>query len=150
MNPHHMSSITNGRAGILYCMTNASMPGLVKLGVTTDTAANRAKQLTAATASPTPFYVVYQKPVADCNEAEAKVHAALDSRRVNDRREFFEASVYEAAVVMDRVCGGERFKPKPLTPFSELFASFPDDGGDRTLTPEEQARCRQLEKGIIV
>lgn len=130
-------------------MINASMPGLVKLGVTTDTAVNRAKQLTAATASPTPFHVVYQKAVSDCNEAESKVHAALADRRVNDKREFFEVSVYEAAVTMDRICGGERYRPKPLTPFAELFSSFPDDGGDRALTPDEQARCRALERGEI-
>jgi hypothetical protein len=126
-------------------MTNASMPGLVKIGVTTDTAANRAKQLSAATASPTPFHVVYHKFVSDCNDAEARVHAALADRRVNDGREFFEVSVYEAAVTMDRVCGGERFKPKPLTPFAEMFASFPDDGSGRELTPEERAQCRALE-----
>jgi hypothetical protein len=127
-------------------MTNASMPGLVKIGVTTDTATNRAKQLTAATASPTPFHVVYQKVVSDCNEAEAKVHAALAGRRVNEGREFFEVSVYEAAIAMDRICGGERYQPKPLTPWAELFASFPDDGDGRALTREEQARCRALEK----
>lgn len=144
-----MSSIRLGQSGILYCMTNASMPGLVKIGVTTDTAANRAKQLSAATASPTPFHVVYQKVVSDCNDAEAKVHAALADRRVNDGREFFEVSVYEAAVTMDRICGGERYKPKPLTPFAEMFASFPDDGSGRELTPEEQARCRALERGEI-
>lgn len=126
-------------------MTNASMPGLVKIGVTTNTAAARAKQLSTATASPTPFQVVYQKAVSDCNDAEAKVHAALADRRVNDGREFFEASVYEAAITMDRICGGEQFKPKPLTPWAELFASFPDDGSGRELTPEEQARCRALE-----
>lgn len=142
-----MSSIPRYTAGVLYCMTNASMPGLVKIGVTTDTAANRAKQLSAATASPTPFHVVYQKVVSDCNEAEAKVHAALADRRVNDGREFFEVSVYEAAVTMDRICGGDRYKPKPLTPWAELFSSFPDDHEGRasaTLTPEERAQCRAL------
>lgn len=144
-----MSSIPRYTAGILYAMTNASMPGLVKIGVTTDTAANRAKQLSAATASPTPFHVVYQKVVSDCNDAEAKVHAALADRRVNDGREFFEVSVYEAAVAMDRICGGERYKPKPLTPFSELFASFPDDGSGRELTPQERARCRALEMSTL-
>lgn len=144
MNPHDMSSIPRHTAGTLYALTNASMPGLAKIGVTTDTAANRAKQLSAATASPTPFHVVYQKAVSDCNDAEAKVHAALADRRVNDGREFFEVSVYEAAVTMDRICGGERYKPKPLTPWAELFSSFPDDGGDRQLTPEERAKCRAL------
>lgn len=142
-----MSSIAKGRAGTLYAMTNASMPGLVKIGVTTDTAVNRAKQLTAATASPTPFHVVYWKAVSDCNEAEAKVHAALAGRRVNEGREFFEVSVYEAAIAMDRICGGGRYKPKPLTPWAELFATFPDDHEGRasaTLTPEERAKCRAL------
>jgi hypothetical protein len=91
--------------------------------------------------------VVYQKAVSDCNEAEAKVHAALAGQRVNDGREFFEVSVYEAAVTMDRICGGDRYRPKPLTPWAELFHTFPDDHEGRespTLTPEERAKCRAL------
>lgn len=30
--------------------------------------------------------------------------------------------------------------------FSELFATFPDDGSPRELSTEEQAKCRELEK----
>ena len=107
----------------------------------------RAKQLSAATASPTPFTVLYSRAVADCNEVEARMHAIFADRRVNEGREFFSVSLYEAATALDGLCGDKRFKPKPLTPWAELFASFPDDGSGRELTLEERARCRALEKG---
>lgn len=144
VNPHHMSSISRGQAGYIYIM-GTSAHSYLKIGQTTLDPATRAKQLSAATASPTPFTVLYSRAVTDCNEAEAKMHVAFADRRVNDGREFFSVSLYEAAIMLDRICGSSQFKPKPLTPFSELFASFPDDGGDRALTPEEQTRCRELE-----
>lgn len=142
-----MSKIPLGTPGVVYILSNESMPYLLKVGCSTDTAIARAKQLSAATASPTPFVVAYSRFVSDCNEVEAKMHQIFADRRVNDGREFFEVSLYEAATALDGLCGDKRFKPKPLTPFSELFATFPDDGDGRELTPEEQARCRALERG---
>lgn len=141
-----MSSISRGESGYIYIL-GTSAHSYLKIGQTTLDPVTRAKQLSAATASPTPFTVLYSRAVSDCNEAEAKMHAAFADRRVNDGREFFSVSLYEAAIMLDRLCGDSRFKPKPLTPWSELFATFPDDHEGRasaTLTPEERAKCRAL------
>lgn len=144
-----MSRIANGSPGWVYCLGNASMyePGsgpLLKVGATTGTPQERARQLTAATASPTPFTVLYCREVADVNKAEAQIHSALAAHRVNDRREFFRVSVYEAARTLDAICGSVFSKLDPPTPFSELFASF-QDSDDPELNAEEQRACRRLE-----
>ena len=146
--PPTMSSIKRGETGHIYIL-GTPVHSYLKIGRTTLDPVIRAKQLSAATASPTPFTVLYSRVVADCNEVEAKMHEIFADRRVNDGREFFSVSLYEAAIALDGLCGDKRFKPKPLTPFAEMFASFPDDGGDRALTPEEQARCRALERGEV-
>ena len=121
------------------------MPGLCKLGATTLDPHERARQLTASTSAALPFTVVYSRQVSDVNEAERAMHETFADRRVNGGREFFSCSVYEAVVALDRIAGGaSEWKNDPPTPMAELFASFPDDGSDRPLTPEEQAQCREL------
>ncbi len=144
-----MSKIPLGTPGIIYILSNESMPGILKIGATTDTAVARAKQLSSATAAATPFVVLYSKSVSDCNEVEAQMHRAFADRRVNDGREFFEVSLYEVATTLDRICGSRGFNPEPQTPWAELFATFPDDGSARELTAEERAKCRALDMRTI-
>jgi len=44
---------------------------------------------------------------------------------------------------------GREVKSKEVkTPYAELFASFPDDGSARELTPEEQRKCQELAKKL--
>ena len=61
-------------AGYIYVLINASMPGLIKVGMTTNTPEERAEQLSSATGVPTPFVVAYQRYVNDCAAAEEFVH----------------------------------------------------------------------------
>ncbi len=143
-----MSKIPLGAPGTVYVMSNVSMPGILKIGATTDTAVNRAKQLTASTSSPTPFVVLYHRPVPDVNAAEAAMHRAFAGQRVNEGREFFAVSLYEAARTLDALCGEILSKLEPRTPYAELFATFPDDGTGRELDSEERAACRRLKGGL--
>ncbi len=139
-----MSKIPLGTPGFVYLLTNASMPGLIKIGATTADVATRAKQLTASTSSPTPFHEVYSRRVKDVNAAEAAVHSALATYRVNEGREFFRVSVYEAARTLDSLLGETFSRFEPPTPMAELFASF-DPSDSNELTPDEQRQCRELE-----
>jgi hypothetical protein len=70
------------------------MPGLVKVGKTTRSPEERAKELSSATGLPTPFIVVYEQYFQDCDLAEAFVHTYLaeSGHRVADNREFFNAA----------------------------------------------------------
>lgn len=76
-------------SGYIYCLTNASIPDLVKIGKTAKDPESRAAQLGAATGVPTQFDVAWSLQVADADAAEADLHRALAKHRVNDRREFF-------------------------------------------------------------
>lgn len=140
-----MSSIRLGESGEVYVMINGSFPNLCKLGATTLSPAERARQLTASTSSPTPFIVAYSRHVDDVNAAEAEMHRVFSDRRVNENREYFECSVLEACLALDRIAGGpSELTFEPPTPWAELFSGFPDDGSPRELTAEEAAKCREL------
>ncbi|MBI1748311.1 MAG: S1 RNA-binding domain-containing protein, partial [Acidobacteria bacterium] len=88
----------SAQAGYVYVMVNASMQGLVKIGRTIDLPEDRAKELSAATGVPTPFQVVFEEYFEDSVQAEAFVHARLESQhyRVSANREFFSAPIKAA------------------------------------------------------
>ena len=82
--------------GTIYCLTNRSIPGLVKIGRTRGDPALRAAKIGGATGVPTPFEIAWSVPVRDMDAAEAALHEAVSDRRVNARREFFRCSPSEA------------------------------------------------------
>ena len=135
------------QSGWIYALTNRSLNGLYKVGMTSKTPEDRAAELSAATASPTPFFVVYAKETDDIRTAENDVHNILSDFRVSDNREFFKTSLFEVVKAIDYVCGGFS-ELDPPTPFAELFATFPDDGEARELTAEEQRKCKELFRQI--
>jgi len=109
------------QSGWIYALTNRSMNGLYKVGMTSKTPEDRAAELSAATASPTPFFVVYAKETDDIRTAENDVHNILSDHRVSENREFFKASLFEIVKAIDYVCGGYS-ELDPPTPLAELFA----------------------------
>ena len=74
--------------GIVYALTNPSMPGLVKIGKTTDLD-NRMKQLYGHAGVPAPFSCIYAREVDDMDTLEKGIHDFLSNGRANERREFF-------------------------------------------------------------
>lgn len=81
--------------GVVYVMTNESMPGLVKIGMTTRGSIRRAEEL-YQTGVPTPFKVAAEFRSVNCRELEAMVHEALIEHRVSNSREFFRISLEDA------------------------------------------------------
>ena len=147
-----MSKIPLETPGWVYVMSNpshnlAGQGPLLKIGCSTADPSVRAKQLTASTSSPTAFNVIYAREVKDANKAERQIHSALAAYRVNEGREFFRVSVFEAARTLDWICGEVTSNLEPATPFAELFASF-EDSDDPELNEEEQAKCRELERRL--
>ena len=137
--------------GFVYCLINPSMPGLIKIGVSTNNPLERARQLSASTSSPAPFVVAFYRHISYPFAAEAAIHSALDDYRINESREFFKIPLHKAIEEI------ERFDEVPESrgisthidlPFSELFATFGDDGSGRELTEEEQIKCRDLERKL--
>jgi hypothetical protein len=76
----------------VYCAENVSMPGMVKIGMTEGTPAQRMYELSTNTSVPTTFecawYAYSSNPSAD----ERQLHEALKVHRVSKQREFFRCS----------------------------------------------------------
>src|SRR5213076_1663896 len=90
--------------GFVYILINPAIPGYIKVGKTTKTPEERAKEISAATGVPTPFIVAYDASFVDCDQAETYIHTLLETRGISRTpdREFFATSLREAiAVVME-------------------------------------------------
>lgn len=66
--------------GYVYILTNPSMPGLVKIGMTTRTPDARALELDQ-TGVPTPFEVYNYFITPDCGYLESRAHHDLEAFR---------------------------------------------------------------------
>ena len=80
-------------AGVVYILSNPAMPGLVKLGKTTNLLAGL-KSL-YSTGVPLSFHSVFAKKVGNYHEVEHKLHARLRSHKDNESREFFRIAEEE-------------------------------------------------------
>lgn len=75
---------------IVYVLTNAAMPGLVKIGVTSQLdLESRLKQL-YTTGVPVPFECYYACRVLVEKSVEENLHFAFGAFRINANREFFK------------------------------------------------------------
>ncbi len=75
---------------IVYVLTNPAMPGLVKIGKTTQMEVeSRMKQL-YGTGVPVPFDCAFACQVKDATEVEDALHLAFGMHRINPNREFFK------------------------------------------------------------
>lgn len=88
--------------GWIYIMSNASMPGLLKIGRSSqDPQKYRSAELNAATGVPIKFFVEYQALVRDEVSAEAHLHRRYVSNRYG--KEFFsDLSVSEVVATVRR------------------------------------------------
>ena len=88
--------------GYVYVLSNPSMPGLLKIGMTRFDPSRRVQELSSATGVPTPFQLVYYREFHDCVAAEIEIHSLLTSKglRYNDQREFFTIDTVEAINIL--------------------------------------------------
>jgi len=86
--------------GLVYILTNPSMPGLVKIGMTEQDDANvRVAQL-YTTGVPFPFTIEFVGKVADAERVEDAFHIAFGPYRVNPKREFFRIDPEQAIALL--------------------------------------------------
>ena len=89
--------------GIVYVLTNPSMPGLVKIGMTTrDNLDTRMREL-YGTGVPVPFECAYACKVktSDCTKIEKALHTAFAPNRINANREFFQIKTEQAKAILE-------------------------------------------------
>lgn len=85
---------------IVYVLTNPAMPGLVKIGMTTQLEVeDRMKQL-YGTGVPVPFDCAFACQVKDALEVEKALHFAFGNSRINPNREFFQIEAERVIAIL--------------------------------------------------
>jgi hypothetical protein len=86
--------------GYVYAMSNKSMPGILKIGMTERSIEERLKEANG-TFTLIPFVVEMSKYVSNCKEKERCIHQILQSKRVNPKKEFFQVTLEEIKPIFD-------------------------------------------------
>jgi len=84
----------------VYILTNEAMPGVIKIGMTTQGVADRMRNLDT-TGVPLPFECYYAARVDDMGRVEKALHTAFGDHRVRQSREFFRLDPYRAKAVLE-------------------------------------------------
>jgi hypothetical protein len=122
-------------AGIVYILTNAAMPGYVKIGLTRqDDVSERLRQLDN-TSIPVPFECYHAARVPDCAKLERTLHFVFGENRARRSREFFTIDPDLAKAIIDLVA---------LSPVEVSDAEQSIDAGERreieTIRKKREAR----------
>ncbi|MFZ1326007.1 MAG: GIY-YIG nuclease family protein [Candidatus Contendobacter sp.] len=75
---------------IVYVLTNPAMPGLVKIGSTTQGEVDIRMRQLFSTGVPVPFDCAFACRVPDAYKVEKAIHDAFGMHRINPTREFFK------------------------------------------------------------
>lgn len=78
----------------VYVLSNESMPGIYKVGMTTSSPQRRMDEL-YTTGVPTPFNLEVSIAVIEARDSEKSAHKSLTDYRVSGRREFFQGDLAE-------------------------------------------------------
>lgn len=92
--------------GFVYLLSNDSMPGIYKIGMTKRPPSVRAAELSASTSAPKPFRLLCYGEHENARATELEIHALLSCFRVNHGREFFSLDIdgLETAEDLIRAC----------------------------------------------
>ena len=104
---------------IVYILQNDAMPGLVKVGMTTNSIEERMRSLDT-TGVPLPFRCFFAAEVHDAKKVEERIHEAFGDQRVREKREFFKISPHRIKAVLDLVL------IKDVTPGQEVETEVGD------------------------
>jgi hypothetical protein len=137
---NHKSGGSNASAsGFLYALTNPSMPGLVKVGMTQRRPEDRLHELSAATGVPTPFELRHSIHVTDAHTGEKALHAKWEKEglRTTGGREFFRMDLHRAIADMEGVARSQQGKGNKKALLERGFALL--RGNEDTLRDIPQA-----------
>ncbi len=85
---------------IVYVLTNPAMPGLVKIGKTTQLEVEERMKQLYGTGVPVPFDCAFACQVKDATEVEKALHFAFGNGRINPNREFFRIEAERVIAVL--------------------------------------------------
>ena len=87
----------------VYVLSNPSQPGILKIGYTSNTPEERARQLSNATGVALPYVVEYAYSCWNGLELEKDIHERLNEYRLTKQREFFQIDLEEAKEIIEEV-----------------------------------------------
>lgn len=89
----------------VYCMSNTSMPGIYKIGMTRRSPEERLKEANASDTfrPPTPYEILYSVETTDGIEKEKLIHSILKDYRVVNNREFFKVEKEKIKELFDLI-----------------------------------------------
>ena len=91
----------------VYVLSNASMPGALKIGYTRNHPIDRTKQLSSSTGVASPFVVEHAFQCFSAEGLECELHKFFEEYRVSNNREFFRVSLEEAKKAIENL--GQRY-----------------------------------------
>ena len=87
--------------GYVYVLSNASMPGLVKIGFTErDDIDQRVKELSSGSGVPKPFILEASFASTSPRDDEQRIHKEMVEYRLSSQREFFQVSLQESVQII--------------------------------------------------
>jgi hypothetical protein len=103
--------------GYLYCFSNESMSGILKVGMTERTPVIRLNEANSSDTwrPPTPYKIEFAKKVLNPKQKETTLHSLLSqyTERINPKREFFRVSSEEVKTFFDLIDGDLWVKEDP-------------------------------------
>lgn len=90
--------------GWVYVLSNEYMPGIYKVGMTTVSPENRAKELSSATGVPDKFKIEAAFYSDSPGNDESYIHECLAKYRINEAREFFRCELDDITDVCSETC----------------------------------------------
>ena len=130
--------------GFIYVLSNESMPGVYKIGMTRNDPEQRAKEISGSTGVPTPFSLVAAFHSTNPPRDEKIVHEAWSKNRVSPNREFFSFDLDELTDCLDEIqsiVGPEREGDVSVMAIYDSLISFSRE-------PEIDLESELLELGL--
>ena len=87
----------------VYVLSNPAQPGILKIGYTSNTPEERARQLSNATGVALPYVVEYAYSCWNGLELEKDIHERLNEYRLTKQREFFQVDLDEVKEIINEV-----------------------------------------------
>lgn len=82
--------------GYVYILINPMMEGIVKIGWTSRSSEERAKEISGVTGVPTPYVVIHEEYVTDCEVVESQLQDHFAPFRIHPKREFYRIPIKDA------------------------------------------------------
>jgi hypothetical protein len=117
---------------IVYVLSNPAMPGLVKIGKTSQEDPNGRISQLYTTGVPVPFTIEFACRAENADEVEKALHAAFAPNRINPKREFFRIDPEQAIVILKLLDAGDAT--------NEIRSQ------ENAIDPESQAAAEQLSR----